>query len=439
MKKQNRGITLIALVVTIIVLLILAGVSIATLTGENGILTQAENAKSKTTKAAEEEKVKLAIMGSWGTQGKLDLDTLKENLKKEGITSYDAEATEFPLKVEVNGISKEITNIGSIQDHVNIADYIKVGQYVDYEPTKTDVNKTQAVEASKLTYTSPVGGYSSTEGIITHGNGNSEQTLTAKENDGTSSGLKWRVLSVSEDKVELISDTVVQTDANANFILEGGIGYLYAEQELNEACKIYGYGYGADKSVETEYTVGGPEDIPITGKITQSGARSITIEDLNKKAGIEEKDGTMKDRDGNVLDTNYGTTSNLTIAVYYPTLSSSNTTYPSQSTSKKNGFKDTYYSWDESKIEDTNTQSMLFNGDYWLSSRFIATFSSRAVFYVGRVLDNYAGSSTVCYVDNSYWNQSTSSYYAVRPVVTLKSKVIDINTDYEAEGEWKLK
>ena len=37
--KNNKGITLIALVITIIVLLILAGISIAMLTGENGILT----------------------------------------------------------------------------------------------------------------------------------------------------------------------------------------------------------------------------------------------------------------------------------------------------------------------------------------------------------------------------------------------------------------
>ena len=44
-KKQAKGITLIALVITIIVLLILAGVTIATLTGENGILTKAQNAK----------------------------------------------------------------------------------------------------------------------------------------------------------------------------------------------------------------------------------------------------------------------------------------------------------------------------------------------------------------------------------------------------------
>lgn len=48
MDKKNNGITLIALVITIIVLLILAGVSIATLTGENGIITQATVASEKT-------------------------------------------------------------------------------------------------------------------------------------------------------------------------------------------------------------------------------------------------------------------------------------------------------------------------------------------------------------------------------------------------------
>ena len=53
--KENKGITLIALVITIIVLPILAGVSIATLTGENGILTQANRAKEDTENASEEE------------------------------------------------------------------------------------------------------------------------------------------------------------------------------------------------------------------------------------------------------------------------------------------------------------------------------------------------------------------------------------------------
>ena len=45
--KKHKGITLISLVVTIVVLLILAGVSIAMLTGENGILTRGKCSKNK--------------------------------------------------------------------------------------------------------------------------------------------------------------------------------------------------------------------------------------------------------------------------------------------------------------------------------------------------------------------------------------------------------
>ena len=59
--KLNKGITLIALVITIIVLLILAGVSIAMLTGDNGILTQAQNAKEKTEIASEKEAIALTV------------------------------------------------------------------------------------------------------------------------------------------------------------------------------------------------------------------------------------------------------------------------------------------------------------------------------------------------------------------------------------------
>ena len=56
-KNTEKGITLIALVVTIVVLLILAGISIAMLTGENGVISQARNAKEATDQAKVEELV----------------------------------------------------------------------------------------------------------------------------------------------------------------------------------------------------------------------------------------------------------------------------------------------------------------------------------------------------------------------------------------------
>ena len=59
--KNQKGITLIALVITIIVLLILAGVSIAMLTGQNGILTRATESNTETIQAEVEEKINLAL------------------------------------------------------------------------------------------------------------------------------------------------------------------------------------------------------------------------------------------------------------------------------------------------------------------------------------------------------------------------------------------
>lgn len=60
--RKNQGITLIALVITIIVLLILAGISIATLTGKNGILSKANTATEENKKA--EYKEVLEIIGN---------------------------------------------------------------------------------------------------------------------------------------------------------------------------------------------------------------------------------------------------------------------------------------------------------------------------------------------------------------------------------------
>ena len=68
-------------------------------------------------------------------------------------------------------------------------------------------------------------------------------------------------LNIDNNKVELISTETIkknENEDNGNFILYGAIGYLYYEQELNEICKIYGYGYGADENTITKYTIGGP-------------------------------------------------------------------------------------------------------------------------------------------------------------------------------------
>ncbi len=110
-KRKNTGITLIALVITIVVLLILAGVSIATLTGENGILTRAREAREETEDAKEEEVIKLAVVDALTAgEGKLTTENLqksienqfgsdrKEKLKGTGPWTYEGERNYYRIK-----------------------------------------------------------------------------------------------------------------------------------------------------------------------------------------------------------------------------------------------------------------------------------------------------------------------------------------------------
>ena len=89
MKKNQNGITLIALVITIIVLLILAGVSIAMLTGDNGILNQGTRARKENNEAEIADKINMALNGEYGNlmaDGKFTTPN-DDDKKKAGYTS----------------------------------------------------------------------------------------------------------------------------------------------------------------------------------------------------------------------------------------------------------------------------------------------------------------------------------------------------------------
>ena len=81
MNKRNRGITLVALVITIIVLLIMAGVSIALVVGDNGVLSKAKEAKTGSLVAEEKEQVNLAY--SSALTKNLGAAVTAENLQTE--------------------------------------------------------------------------------------------------------------------------------------------------------------------------------------------------------------------------------------------------------------------------------------------------------------------------------------------------------------------
>ena len=106
---NEKTITLIALVVTIIVLLILAGISLNYVLGNNGIITKAEGAKTETEIANEKEKINLSAMtartsSDKGTISREDLDAeLKNQFGEDYILEPDDDAEEYEITCKKSG------------------------------------------------------------------------------------------------------------------------------------------------------------------------------------------------------------------------------------------------------------------------------------------------------------------------------------------------
>ena len=149
MKGQEiSGITLIALVVTIIVLLILAGVSISMLTGQNGILNRSAEAKEKTEMAQSKEKVKLAVTAAIADgNGTLTIENLKKELSNNGITIPDS-AT-FPVTVTTGNSTYQIDQYGNIKEASTVSQ-------ISYTVTNIDgseITGSNLPESAKLNVT----------------------------------------------------------------------------------------------------------------------------------------------------------------------------------------------------------------------------------------------------------------------------------------------
>ena len=278
--RRSEGITLIALVITIIVLLILAGIAIAMLSGENGILKKATDAKTKTDESSETEQVRLAALAALAANnGAIGTEKYYETLNKElnKIKEGTGTVNELPAEVKIgdnryvirkNGESARLGKAGWMYKKdkkgretiiTNGIYELPIGTYINYDPTKDEngkeIEKTTTSNGGSPTDT---GYYKASEKTVTEGNGYGPQEYS---NKATTNG--WRVLGVNEETGELliISADLVKTTNNSDFYLRGIAGYNYGEQELNKVCSIFGSGYGA------------------------TGARSVNVDDVNKITG----------------------------------------------------------------------------------------------------------------------------------------------------------
>ena len=118
--KSTKGITLIALVVTIIILLILAGISIAMLTGNNGVLTQAKSAKENTRVGEVQEKVKLAAQAALtdnlgnGIEKEKFQEELNNMFTQGEQVGLEYDETNKKYTVTVDKYEVEVSNMGAV-------------------------------------------------------------------------------------------------------------------------------------------------------------------------------------------------------------------------------------------------------------------------------------------------------------------------------------
>ena len=129
--KNNKGITLIALVITIIVLLILAGVTIAMLTGDNGILTKTNQAKTNTGKGEAADKINMALNAEYAnilSDGKMSgasdsaIATADEIAKTNGITTSEFTITPGATMTDATVLTITSKTYGDVTGKITYAD-----------------------------------------------------------------------------------------------------------------------------------------------------------------------------------------------------------------------------------------------------------------------------------------------------------------------------
>lgn len=293
---------------------------------------------------------------------------------------------------------------------------IKVGDYVAYDSTAGVTDK------NLLTYTSPVG-----TGML-HGNGCSKTSDNADLSGGqtftANSNIKWKVLSIDDEtgEIVLISEEPIRADNGIDFHMQGAIGYLYAEQELNEICKIYGYGKGANTLKIFEYEIGDAVEGIETRQIIGSGARSIKAEDINQIIGYTPK-----------LAQTYSHT------ISYPTL---RTISGVSETKETRTDPSTSYNYAILEYLDntSNIYKTLFRNkddtrsiSYWLASR-TSWNSSNNVNWTGKYVESDKVTGFEFCNDGNF--TEAPRIHGVRPIVYLKPNIQ--TTGQDGNGTWVI-
>ena len=404
LKKDIKGITLIALVVTIIVLLILAGIALNLTIGENGLFTRAQNAANTWQLAEQNEQDAL--------QGFSDMiDEILNGPKPEEGTL---------AAMYVKAVEDKCPGGAECTDPEN---HLHIGDYVDFK------SLTENMEEKNIQVLPSDTGYNET------------QTYTV---NSTTNQLNWQVLGYDAEKmqVKLIAATPLKADGNDGYLkMENAESCVNGIKRLDTICSdIYGEIEGVAKARSVKI-----EDINGLLGVQESEIRDINLDAVlygNRNYGDSISDivGWTPESYLNLLK-RYDVNGTYELDSLYDT-DSSNPVFAAidegEGTANLTGTVTGYYYSVNGEAEegapyvntDEETYKLIFNdtdygtgGAYWLSSPGVYANSDYAYFAPGAV-DMDGGLGRV-YCGYSFSSDGAGNDFGcgVRPVVSLESGV----------------
>ena len=273
--KNTKGITLIALVVTIIILLILAGVSIAMLTGNNGVLTQAKSAKENTRVGEVQEKVKLAAQAALtanlgnGIEKEKFQEELNNMFTQGEQVGLEYDETNKKYTVTIDKYEVEVSNMGAVGEAKEAV--IQAKLTLTYKNTEQKVGENVASVVDKNvpipTNFYYVGGTKDT-GVVISDN-------SADENQGVDNNLSGnQFVWVPVNQNQKLQIDVTSKDDIASISLKDPFG----EEKLTESNVGKTY-----NKKDQEPTINGTYSLTITTVTGKTKTTKLAVHSLYKQ------------------------------------------------------------------------------------------------------------------------------------------------------------
>ena len=276
--KGNNGITLIALIVTIIILIILAGISINLVLGENGIIQKAKEASEASTRAEAEEKLNMDIMDMY-----IDYEQKGKSLTLQDLSNlpkYDNNITEVNIEQEKAIVIYDGKYVFEIDKNLKV-EYIGEAKGITISANSTGGWVKNEEEGSTI-----VGKIISMSGSITKASITTPAGTVENLNlnaDGTYSYLATKsgnyVIDVEDDTGEKVSKNIpinIQVDGEApkNINIDVKVDNLVMTLNVTSEENQSGIDYYTYKITNGEQEK--------TGNINSDGKLTITMENYGE-------------------------------------------------------------------------------------------------------------------------------------------------------------